>query len=169
MKRRGPRGQKGNALLEFTLVGIPLIFVLIATVELARGMWIYATLAHAVKEGTRFAIVHGQGCAQASAACPVTLGAVATAVQQAAGGLDPTQLNVVLAAGGATQNCAPLATCTSSAGAWPAAPNNSIGLPVAISGTYPFRSSFSMFWPGSAAAGFAAINLGAQSEEEILF
>jgi Flp pilus assembly protein TadG len=169
MNRRSRRGQSGNALLEFTLVGIPLMFVLMSTVELARGMWIYATVAHSVKEGTRFAVVHGQGCAQASAACPVTIGAVATVVQQAAAGLDPAQFNVVLAAGVATQSCAPLANCLSNAAAWPPAPNNSIGLPVTISGTYPFVSSLSMFWPGSAPVQFAAINLGAESKEEILF
>jgi hypothetical protein len=169
MKTCGTKRQAGSAVLEFTLVAIPLIFLLISTVELARGMWIYATVAHAVREGTRFAIVHGQGCAQASADCPVTLGTVATVVQQAAVGLDPAQFNVVLASGGATESCAPLAGCLSSGGAWPAAPNNNVGLSVTISGTYPFSSCLSMFWPGSKPVQFAAIKLGAQSQEEILF
>jgi hypothetical protein len=169
MKLSSLRRQAGNALLEFTLVAIPLMFLLISIVELGRGMWIYATVAHAVKEGTRFAIVHGQGCAQASVSCPVTLGTVATVVQQAAVGLDPAQFNVVLAAGGAAQSCAPLASCLSSGGAWPPAPNNSVGLPVKISGTYPFRSCISMFWPGSAPVQFVGSNLGAESQEEILF
>lgn len=169
MKRRRQRRESGNAMVEFTLVAIPLIFLIISIVELARGMWVYGTLAHAVKEGTRFAVVHGQGCAQASANCPVTLGAVATVVQKAATGLDPGQFNVVLAAGGATQSCAPLSTCLSSSAAWPAAPNNNIGLPVTISGTYPFRTGLSMFWPGSQPVAFSVFNLGAESQEEILF
>ena len=169
-KARPPyKTESGNALVEFTLVAIPLIFLLISIVELSRGMWVYGTLAHAVKEGTRYAIVHGQGCAQASTNCPVTLGAVATVVQQAAVGLDPAQFNVVLAAGGSTQSCAPLSTCLSSSSAWPAAPNNSIGLPVKISGTYPFRSGLSMFFPGSRPVAFSVYNLGAESQEEILF
>jgi Flp pilus assembly protein TadG len=58
MRKRG-RG-KGNATIEFTLVGIPLVFVLISTIEMARGMWIYHTLAYAVKEGTRYAVTRGQ-------------------------------------------------------------------------------------------------------------
>ena len=51
---------RGNATIEFTLVGIPLVFVLISTIEMARGMWIYHTLAYAVKEGTRYAVARGQ-------------------------------------------------------------------------------------------------------------
>ena len=38
--------ERGTTLLEFTLVGIPLIFLLISTVEISRGMWQYHTLAH---------------------------------------------------------------------------------------------------------------------------
>ncbi|MGA2135669.1 MAG: TadE family protein [Bryobacteraceae bacterium] len=163
------RRESGNAVLEFTLVAIPLIFLLISIAELSRGMWVYGTLAHAVKEGTRFAAVHGQACAQASSSCPVTVGAVATVVGNAAVGLDPGQISVTMAAGSATQNCAPLSACLTGAGAWPPAPNNGIGLPLKISGTYPFRSALSMFWPGSSPMQLAAITLGAQSQEDIAF
>lgn len=169
MRGPGSRREAGSSLLEFTLIAIPMLFVIISTVELARGMWVYGTLAHAVKEGTRFAIVHGAGCAQSSSSCPVTLGAVATVVNQAAAGLDPAQFNIVLTAGGSSQSCAPLSNCLTSTTQWPASPNNSVGLPVTISGTYPFRSALSMFWPGSAAVEFTPVNLGAESQEEILF
>jgi len=50
----------GNATIEFTLVGIPLLCVLISTFEMARGMWLYHTLAYAVKEGVRYTVVRGQ-------------------------------------------------------------------------------------------------------------
>ena len=50
-------------MLEFVLVGIPLIFVILSIFEIARGMWTYQTLAFAVREGTRYAIMHGKGCA----------------------------------------------------------------------------------------------------------
>jgi hypothetical protein len=58
MRARGRR--RGNATIEFTLVGIPLLCVLISTFEMARGMWLYHTLAYAVKEGARYAAVRGQ-------------------------------------------------------------------------------------------------------------
>jgi Flp pilus assembly protein TadG len=50
---RNPKERGGTSLVEFTLVGIPMIFLLISTFEVARGMWEYHTLAYAVKEGTR--------------------------------------------------------------------------------------------------------------------
>lgn len=169
MKTRRHRRQAGNAVVEFTLIGIPLMFLLLSIVELSRGMWVYATMAHAIKEGTRYAIVHGQGCAQASTNCPVTLGAVATLIEHSAAGLDPGQFNVVLNAGASSTSCTPLSNCLSNSGQWPASPNNSVGLPVKISGTYPFSSALSMFWPGTKSVAFAAVNLGAESQEEILF
>ena len=69
MTRKIRLDEKGSTMLEFTLVAIPLIFVLISTFEIARGMWIYGTVANAVKEGTRFAIVKGADCATAPNAC----------------------------------------------------------------------------------------------------
>jgi Flp pilus assembly protein TadG len=163
------RGRAGNAMLEFTLVGIPLIFFLISVVEMARGMWIYATVEHAVKEGTRFAAVHGAACAQASSQCPVSLGSVAATVEQAAVGLDPGQFNLTLSAGGATQTCAPLSSCLTSTSTWPPTSNNAVGLPLKITGTYPFNSALCMFWPGASPTRFAGFNLGAESQEEISF
>ena len=61
---RGIRNHRrgGSSLIEFTLVGIPLIFVLLSTFEMARGMWLYHTLAYAARQGTRYAIVHGVNC-----------------------------------------------------------------------------------------------------------
>src|SRR5882762_5274489 len=53
---------RGSNILEFTLVGIPLVFILISTFEMARGMWNYHVMAYAVKEGTRYASVHGNNC-----------------------------------------------------------------------------------------------------------
>ena len=81
--KRDRRSRRGNSLLEFTLVCIPLMFVLISIVEISRYMWTYHTLAFAVKRAARFAIVHGKGCADASAACPATVGNVAQLVRSA--------------------------------------------------------------------------------------
>ena len=59
-KRSGEHG--GSTFLEFVLVGVPVIFVMFSTFEMARGMWSYHSLAYAVREGTRYAIVHGASC-----------------------------------------------------------------------------------------------------------
>jgi Flp pilus assembly protein TadG len=46
---RKHQGGKGSAIVEFTLVAIPLIFIQISIVEICRGMWDYHSLAQAVK------------------------------------------------------------------------------------------------------------------------
>ena len=61
MSTRAQRNlEKGSSMVEFALVGIPLIFILISIFEISRGMWMYETVAHAVREGARYAAVHGQ-------------------------------------------------------------------------------------------------------------
>ena len=163
------RSREGNSFLEFTLICIPLIFLLISIVEISRYMWTYHTLAYAVKRGARFAIVHGRNCADASPSCPATVGTLAQVVRNAATGLNPGELNVVLQSSGSSQNCNPLSNCLSNATAWPPSPDNNIGLPVTISGTYPFRSAMAMFWPGAGSVKFARVNVAATAREEIRF
>jgi hypothetical protein len=51
MRTRKQR-QRGSAMIEFTLVGIPMIFLLISIFEISRAMWNYHTLAFAIREGT---------------------------------------------------------------------------------------------------------------------
>jgi Flp pilus assembly protein TadG len=161
--------RRGSAALEFTLVAIPLLFVLISIAELGRGMWMYHTLAFAVKEGARYAIVHGQNCAAASSSCAGTVQAVAQTVRSAGVGLDPSQLQVSLQSASAKQSCNPLNSCLTNTAQWPPYPDNAVGLPVTVSGTILFRSAISMFWPGSGTVSAGAVNLGAASAEEIRY
>jgi Flp pilus assembly protein TadG len=58
-RRRGIRGEHGATLLEFALVGILFMLLTAGMMELARGVWIYHSLAHAAREGARLAIVRG--------------------------------------------------------------------------------------------------------------
>ena len=85
---RQPR-RKGQTLVEFALVCIPLIFILISIVELSRFMWSYHTLAFAVERGAQYAVVHGQTSS-------TSVSAVASIIRNAAPGLDPGQLTVAL-------------------------------------------------------------------------
>ena len=160
---------KGQALLEFTLSAVPMIFLLISVEEMARGMWIYTTLAHAVKEGTRYSIVHGADCAIADSSCQITLGQVATRIQQAGLGLDASQFNVVLQTSGSTHNCTPLRSCLSNSSTWPASPDNNVGLPITVSGTYPFSSALAMFIPQTGSVKFGSLTFSSASQEEIRY
>src|SRR5438874_6963926 len=93
MRRDAAKNCRGSAMLEMTLVGIPIIFILISIFEMSRGMWIYHTLAYAVKEGTRFAMVHGQNCwpltPSVTNSCKTMVADVAAVIKSAGIGLDP--------------------------------------------------------------------------------
>ena len=172
MKNQRKR-QRGNSLIEFTLVGIPLLFVLIATFEMSRGMWTYQTLAHAVKSGARYTIVHGQNCAIAPNNCTVSISQIAGKIKWAGVGLPDDLVTLTFtSANGASTSCL-LSNCIANygAGAWPPAGSNAPGQDVRISGRYEYRSAMLFFWPGAGAATRTApvINLSADSRETIQY
>jgi hypothetical protein len=170
MRARGRR--RGNATIEFTLVGIPLLCVLISTFEMARGMWLYHTLAYAVKEGVRYAVVRGQNSPN-----QITLGGTGALPQmpicqyiiQQGPGLIPHQ--VTLTFHSATQpditvtadNCPTTGPSGTSAN-WPpggtfSAPqldasgntivDNQAGQVISINASFSFQSTILLFWPGT--------------------
>jgi hypothetical protein len=177
------RRNAGSALIEFTVVGIPMIFVLLSTFEIARGMWIYETLSYAVREGTRFAIVHGQGCANASPACAVTTGAIVQRIRDAGVGLMPVEAgDLVITLASSTRpgiRCVPdvtgtAANCTDS-GCFPSGCGGTVdiggmaGMPVTITATYSFRSAIAMFWPGTNPIVYGTVPMIASSRELVQF
>lgn len=164
---------RGNTVIEFTLVGIPLIFTLISIFEIARGMWAYQTLAYAIKEGVRFAIVHGQNCETPPNACQVTVGHIATRIRDAGVGLVPTELEVTLipvAVPADTVSCQPLSACLGNSNYWPPYPGNQPRLEIEIQGAFPFRSAIAMLWPGAGRGmTFGTYTFRATSRERIQF
>jgi Flp pilus assembly protein TadG len=168
---KGRNRQRGNAVIEFTLVGIPLIFVLISVFEMARGMWIYHTLAYAIKEGTRYAIVHGSNCGISPNACQVTIGQIAQRIADAGVGLIPGDLSVTFSSTTrATTTCPTLSGCFSDSTTWPQYPDNQPGLAIGITGTYPFQSALAMFWPGAGSGvSFGNVAFPATSQETIQY
>ena len=178
------RGRHGNTLIEFTLVGIPLVFVLISIFEISRGMWVYNTLAHAVREGVRYAIVNGPNCRSSSNWCvqptgstngSTTIGDVAIRIRTQGTGMDPNLLRLEMKWASNTQVSiiAPentLAALTSNGTLFP--PSTSVMRidDVWITGKYPFRSALAMFWPGAAPVRFQpVIWMSADSRDKIQF
>ena len=173
MRRRHAR-QRGSALIEFTLVGIPLIFTLISIFEIARGMWLYHTLDYAVTEGTRYASFHGINCTSAAGnSCAVTISGIASVVQYAGAGLMSNQLSLTFTSNSGVVVSCTLQDCltgTQASTAWPPANDNLPGMNEAISATYPFSSAIAMFWPGAGPGIiFPTITLPANSRERIQF
>jgi hypothetical protein len=140
-------------------------------------MWMYHTLAHAVREGVRYAVVRGNDCNLAPNNCAATIGAIAARIRDAATGLPPSDLTeVTFRSPTRTITCPTLAGCLSSTVYWPAsAPGAQAdrgGQPatgwIEISAKYRFRSMISMFWPGSKGIKFGAVSFPASSRQTIL-
>lgn len=164
--------RRGNSMVEFTMVGIPLIFVLISTFEMARGMFLYHTLAHAVKAGTRYSVVHGQNCAILPNACTVSISQIASVIQANGGGLPGDTLTLTFTPPSGSATTCTLANCIANytTGYWPPAGANAPQSKLKISGTYPFNSVIAMFWPGAARVNrLKTVNLSADSRENIQF
>ena len=172
MSKRPTSGRRGNAMLEFTLIGIPMIFLVIGTIEMARGMWIYHTLAHAVKEGARYAVVHGQGCAIPPNDCRVNISQISRVIRSAGTGLPANTVTLTFTpATGSATSCVLSACLTNfTTSAWPPDSASAPGVKLKISGSYPFRSAITMFWPGAGRpVPFRAVTLGADSRESIQY
>lgn len=171
------RAQRGSTIIEFTLIGIALIFVLISIFEMSRGMWVYHTLAHVSKEATRFLIVHGLEC-QEHSSCKeeATIKALAARIQYHGVGLLPEQLEVqvhrvvgavetqVVGAGGGFRT---LSSLLSDDTIWDTTVRGGDAVHVVV--RYPFRSALAMFWPGSRPVNFTLVTLGAHSWDTIQF
>src|SRR5437870_11099901 len=86
--RRGPRGQRGSAIVEFTLVALMFFSLVFGLVEFGRALFAYSTIASAAREGVRYATVHGSESKQ-----PATTDDISAYVRTKAVGLN----NVVVA------------------------------------------------------------------------
>jgi TadE-like protein len=180
-----PRNNRsGNAMIEFTLVGIPLIFVLLITFETARGMWLYATVAHAVRVGARYAAVHGRDCATPPHDCAVTVAHVAGVIRDAGVGLDPADFRLAMIATGPntlpTVTLTPLNTLLTNTSVFPSGTGSVAGNDVIVTGVFYFRTALTALFPppitppppptplgGGSDAG--VIRLAATSRERIEF
>ena len=156
-------------MIEFTIIGLPLIFLTISIIECALAMWQYHTLEYCVTTTARYVITHGRTCSQNGNNCTVTLGDVASLMKNQAIALDATKLDVALYTQSGTTTCYPLSTCLSNTSQFPSAVDNGVNLDVKIVASYPVANPFPFFWPGSSATSGRTFRLGATSRQRIVF
>ena len=189
-KRPSRLRKNGQALVEFTFVGIPILFVLISVFEVSRGMWIYHTMAHAVRDGVRYASVHGYNCTNNGNNCAVTMGpvtnkcdgtntSVAEVIRCSGVGLsDSTTVSFyTLASSSSTKvqtgtSCSLSTTanlCSSANTFPPPSCNAPRACRIEIDITTPFNSAIAMFWPGAVPVSFASGILGASSADVVQY
>ena len=88
---RSKDGRRGAGVIEFALVFMIFMMMVAGVFEVGRTIWAYNTLAHAAKQGARYAMVHG-------AKNPLTAGdkTVDQVVKEQAIGLDPATITVAV-------------------------------------------------------------------------
>jgi Flp pilus assembly protein TadG len=163
------RRQAGATMLEFVLVGIAMIFMLICLFEISRGLWAYHTLAYAIREGTRYAAMHGKDCA-APNTCTVTVGNIVTYMKNAGGGFDPdnTTLTFTPQSGSATSDT--MTNLASSSTSFPPSGAYAPGNTVQITSKYKFKTVLAIMWFGGAPVNDSGtFYLSASSTELIQF
>ena len=92
--------EKGQAMVEFSMLGIVLFIMVFGMIDAGRAVWNYNTLSHATREGTRYAIVHGadssnpSGPDSANFTPPSDDVMVRQTIEKFGSGLDPDRLTV---------------------------------------------------------------------------
>lgn len=112
---------RGQSAVEFALAFPVVVLLILGLVDLGRLMWAYQSLAHAVREGARYAIVHGSASPQ-----PADQAVIRGVVVQAAATLNPDQITVLVS--------------------WD--PDNSPGSRVTVEAHYAFRPATALFARG---------------------
>ena len=79
--------QQGSSMVEFALVFMIFLMMAVGVLEIGRGIWAYNTLAHAARQGARFAMIRGSQN-------PATADQIRTVVRNAAVGLNPSLITV---------------------------------------------------------------------------
>jgi Flp pilus assembly protein TadG len=146
------RSRAGNTMIEFTLAGIPVIFILISTLEMSRGMLTYNSLGHCSREAARYASRKGENCSSGSNDCSASVAEIAGRIRSSAFGVPPEELNVSLTSAIGTVACTPVTSCLDDGSMWPPVGGNNVGAEITVTTSYWFRSGIAMLWPGASPA-----------------
>ena len=60
MGRRFLKGERGAYLVEFAIIAPVFLLLVFGLMEFGRAIWSYSSVAHAAREGVRYAIVRGE-------------------------------------------------------------------------------------------------------------
>jgi Flp pilus assembly protein TadG len=155
------RRTRGEALIEFTLLGIPMLFVFVSIEEMARGMWQYHTLQFAVKAAASYASLHGATCSSGTNSCSVNVSSVVNVFSSNAIGVPMSNVALTLTSENASVTCSQVSTCSTNASwstTWPPSANgdNAVGNWIKIRADYTFNTALAMFWPHGGTAKFSS-------------
>jgi len=183
MRNRNRSRERGNQTLEFTIIGIPLIFLIFSIANMCLSMLTMHTLQEAVEQGARYVATRGSDCSSGTNTCTVTVQQIAGVVTAMASGISASNLKVTLTPAADTANaitCNPVTTCLSSCSAscnssrtitWPTSTNsdNSPGKDIIVSADVSLTAPMFMYWPGSAPQRISSTSFHAYSRQRLMF
>lgn len=149
---RNRKGERGNQTIEFTLVGVPIIFLLFSTANMSFSMLTLHTLQEAAEQGARYVSTRGSDCTTST--CAVTVAKIANVISNSAPGINAANLNLTLtstAGSGSTQTCAPISSCTGTSTVWPPSGANTVGGDIVVQLDGAVTAPMFMYWGGSSA------------------
>ena len=161
--------RRGFALIEFTLVGVPLIFLTISIIEASIAMWQYHSMMYANEIVARYAAMHGKGCTQNGNTCTITVGTLAQMIAAQAPSLDTSKLVVTLYTNSGNTPCNPITSCYSSTTQFPGNADNTVGNDVKFVASYPINNPMPLLWPGAGHTGGSVFTLGSTTRQRIVF
>src|SRR5258708_38744086 len=132
MKTRSHGRENGQSLVEFTLVGVPVLFMMTSVITVAIDMWQYENLAYAAQTTARYVAMHGRTCIQDGSNCALTVSDVATYLSSHAIALDASQAQVTLQSATASTVCNPLTACSGNTTQFPIATDNGANFDVTV-------------------------------------
>ena len=168
-----PESQRGNATIEFTLVGIPLMFLLLSVSGMTFAMLTVHTMQEAVEQGARYAVTHGSTCSSGSNTCSVTIGTLADIISRQASGISSSALSVTFTPDSGSTNavpCNPVSSCSGSSTTWPPSADSSPGKDIVISADYTYATPIAMFWPsGGNNNKFGSVTFHAYTRQRMMY
>ena len=166
-RNKAKRG--GFAVIEFTLVGIPVIFLTISIIEASIAMWQYHSMMYANEIAARYASMHGHGCTQNGNTCTITVGTVAHIIANQAPSLNTANLDVTLYTNSGSTACNPITSCYNSSTQFPSNTDNQVGYDVRFVATYPIYNPLPLLWPGAGHTAGSVFTLGSTTRQRIVF
>jgi Flp pilus assembly protein TadG len=169
--------QRGSAILEFTLTGIPLMFMWISIMQMGIGMWQYHTMQYAVKVTGAYIAVHGSDCSATGNTCSIEIENAAQVLSNYLDGLPTASVYVTFSAlesdhvtVASSVSCW-LNSCLTNTTSWPPSSHNTPGTDIQVQTEYRFNSALTMFVPAPSGGvvNFGPAWLPAFTQQTILF
>jgi Flp pilus assembly protein TadG len=162
--------RQGSTLLEFTLTGIPVMFLSLSIIECSIAMLEYDSMANAVAVAARYAANHGATCSQNGNTCTVRIEDVANLIANNAWIISSSTMTVTFTDNSGSTTCE-LSVCQTKTAQFPSGTSgaNAVGNPITINVTHKVTNPLPMFWPPNADVDDSGYNLSANSVQVIQF